>query len=141
MTEVFQDYLKLANGEDLEPSNVLTDVWGGPVYITRPWIDCAKDLKRICDARGVTRRQVIDSGAIPRPSHIENLVICAELRKWHGNLSEIEGFDANGNFKLPRPAGILYPVREGNEIVRLGFRTFSELFKAKQPPVLSVGRR
>jgi hypothetical protein len=139
MTEVYADYLKLANGEDLEPSNVLCDAFGDPVYVSRPWWDCAKDLERICKARGVTRRQVIGGRAIPRPSHIENLVICAELRKWHGDLSEIEGFDKNSNFILPRPAGVLYPVRRDGEIVRIGFSTMSELFKRHERRNLVVG--
>lgn len=126
MTEVFQNYLKLANGEDLKPSNVLRDAWG-PIYLSRPWWDCAKDLERICTARGTTRRKIIDSGAIPRPGHIENLVFCAELRKLYGDLSHIEGFDRNSNFILPRPAGVLYPVRSDGEIVRLAFVTLRYL--------------
>lgn len=126
MTEVFEDYLTLARGGYLEqqdrPLTAIADEFPSS------WWDYRRELKEL-DKRGL--RQRVMKGCVPKPSHIENLVYCSELRRWHGNLSEVAGFDKKGNFILPSGYGVLYPVREGREIVRLAFMTFAQLMRPK----------
>lgn len=135
--DILTDYLRMANG--LFPVSfrytdevLRDDVLGEPGVIYPAWDDFERDLQRILEARGMTRRQFMSKGAVPVPSFIANLVYSSELRKIYGDLTGIEGFDAKGNYVLPKRAhGLLYPVKDGKEITRLEFLRFSTLFKPK----------
>lgn len=138
MGDVFRDYMWMAQGETLnlvytlEMENADFENPGNPLGYWPSWWLYERDLLRICEARGVRRLDVMRTTA-PKPSTIENWVYCAELREKYGDLSSIVGFDTNGNLRLPRGAGIIGPVREDGEIVRINFWPYSRLFRKSGP--------
>lgn len=87
------------------------------------------DCRRIFDGEDPSWRSLISTKSmeVERPSRIENLIYCGELRKKHGDISDVKGFDADGNFILAVRSGILVPVWVDGRITELTFYSHSEL--------------
>ncbi|MBX3288354.1 MAG: hypothetical protein KF855_03320 [Acidobacteria bacterium] len=85
----------------------------------------------LIEARGSTRRKLIESMAFPKPTYVENLIYCDELKKTFGDVSDVQGFDGRGVFELPKGHGLLIPNSRNGQIVELTFYRLSELLKAK----------
>lgn len=136
--DILTDYLRMANGwfpvswgytDEFLESEVRA---GEPCIFYSAWDDHARDLERVLTARGMTRRQFMRKGTAPAPSYIANLVICSELRKIHGDISGLDGFDDKGNFILPRRTfGLLCPLKDITGIYQIEYYAFSTLFKPK----------
>lgn len=87
------------------------------------------DIDRICAAKGITRRRFMQTLAFSRPTAIQNLVFCSELRRRYGSFTA-PGF-VDGRFVLSKGYGLYVPVRKQGEIVELKFYPMRELLKPK----------
>lgn len=130
--QVFKAYLTLAAGEFLPDQRAeLLDSEGDLALASWPWWDHPRDLERILEARGITREKFLGLGMLPKPTFVENLIYCGELRARYGDLSRVKGFDMKGNFILPKPDGIIGPVTSGPLILSIEFYPYSRIFKKK----------
>lgn len=127
---VYLAYIKLAWGGviDYTVDVALADVEGeNPATFDIDWL-YSDTVSQICEARGITRRRLAEL-AIPKPTRIQNLNYCSELRK-RFDLSGIAGF-VNGVLELPRNAGFLVFERNGKLITGFRFVHLSQMLKPK----------
>ena len=88
-----------------------------------------REINDICSARNMTRKRFLQTLAFPRPTRIQNLVFCAELRSRFGQVIA-PGF-TNGIFDLSKSYGLYVPIKKQGEIVELKFFAMRELLKPK----------
>lgn len=93
-------------------------------YASTLWEEPVKIAKVIYQVYGYTAREQYARGIIAQPGRMHNLLICAELRRVYGDLSKINGFDANSNFIRERYNDVLIPEKDGWRITGLkGYAT------------------
>lgn len=85
----------------------------------------------ICIAKNITRRHFARMMCAPKPGRIENLLICGELRKIFGDVSQYQGFDGKGIYQLPSSSGLLVPVLAEGKVTALRFVRLSEALKTR----------
>lgn len=102
---------------------MLTDEWATVERVI------PKEINEICSARNMTRTAFLQTLAFPRPTRIQNLVFCAELRSRFGQVIA-PGF-TNGIFELSKSYGLYVPIKRQGEIVELKFFAMRELLKPK----------
>lgn len=110
------DCRRIARGED-------------PALIDSPVTD---DIERMLSARGSSRQLFVLSGAVAKPSWLQNRLYCAALREQFGDVSDVPGFDSRGVYQLPKGYGLLMPVRMNGRVAELKFYSYGELMKAKR---------
>jgi hypothetical protein len=132
---ILRDYLSMAHGFPWLPYGYTQEMAEAdlaaefPVIIELAWHDRERDLERILQAKRISRRVFMKTMAVPKPSIVQNLVYCSELKKKYGKL-DAPGFQ-NDLYQLPRTDGILVPMRRDGLIYELRFHRMSEMFKAK----------
>lgn len=94
------------------------------------WDEPAEIAKTIYKVYGYSASEQFRRGIVEQPGRTENLIICYDLRRVYGDLSNVPGFDKNGIFKRERHNDVLIPVFEAKRVVRL--EAFSTRQIAKQ---------
>jgi hypothetical protein len=124
---VFRGYISAARNERYTPIEYTLEIqrreaesgWTEPETLTLQWDEDKQIAKVAYQVWGLTASQQFERGIIRQPGFIENLIICSELRRIYGDLSDIPGFDRNGNLERYPYDDMLVPVREDGRIVRL----------------------
>lgn len=122
---VLRTYIAEARNERREPEVYSDDLMKVDALSETPELDtiCWDEPKEIAKivykALGYTAREQFDLGIVAQPYRTHNWLICAKLRKAFGDLSDVAGFDAQGNFIRDRYSDILRAVFDGRHIVRL----------------------
>lgn len=125
---IFRDYLRMAHGlGGLGDDDTERIINGEDIESSLAWHDRERTLEQILEAKRMTRRRFMLTLAVPKPSYILNLVICAELRKNYD--LEVPGF-VNGIYQLPKSDGVLVPIDK--EISGLRFVRMSEMVKPRK---------
>lgn len=127
--QILKCYIHLAHGEHFETRPITTEMIRGDQYpiAERVWYANERWLKQLCEARGLSEREVYEKGIIPKPSVIANLIYSHKLHKVFGEI-DAPGF-RNNQFLLPTGHGVLYPVRINGLITELKFYPMSRLLK------------
>ncbi len=105
------------------------DVEGEPAMSILRWDVPYKIGKIIYDVLGHSSDAQFELGIVEQPGYLENAIICSQLRKTFGEISNVEGFDANGVFKRIRNHDYIVAVKENGLIARLETHSSRELEK------------
>ncbi len=125
---IFLDYLRMAHGlGGLSVDDAERVINGEMIDSSLAWHDRERTLEQILEAKRMTRRRFMLTLAVPKPSYILNLVICAELRKRYD--LDVPGF-VDGIYQLPKADGVLVPIDK--QISGLRFVRMSEMVKPRQ---------
>lgn len=121
---VYKTYIALARGEHWSASEIgatkdFVGAYSGRLIDSFPltqinWTESGELKEAVCKAWDLSEEQFDSRLITEKPSHIQNLVICSELRRLFGNLGFVEGFDRDGIFILPKERGFIVPqIKEG----------------------------
>lgn len=133
---IYRDYLKLAHGFSLSYSeaDAEQDIRAAfkddaQMMVHFAWHQRERDLVRILEAKDMSRDSFFRTLTAPKPSWLENLVFCAELRRRYD--LNVQGF-INGIYQLPKPDGVIVPIKTGRKITGLRFVRMSEMLKPRK---------
>lgn len=87
------------------------------------WEDSKPVATAIYKRFGYSVREQFARGIIEQPRTIENLLICSELKRVFGDLTNVSGFIRN-ILQLKQCNDVLIPVKENGLLIRLdGYQT------------------
>lgn len=137
---VLRSYVALARGERIEPSQIATwDVYEprrGELLESIPFgqlthEDDADLLKLMLEKRQVTPERFAELMIFRRPSELQNAIYSAMLRRrYPRTVAQMDEF-SNGVMQLPRPSGVMVPIKTNNLITRLAFVPLSKIVAAR----------
>lgn len=93
------------------------------------WDESVPVAKVIYKVYGHTGRDQFALGIVEQPGWLENRLICSRLRNTFGDISDVAGFDKQGNLILQKYNDALIPVWDDRHIVRLGGYATRQLLK------------
>jgi hypothetical protein len=112
---------------------VIADDPAPPAYCETKWVENTAVAKLIYKLSGYTAREQFARGIVEQPGWLENWLICSELRRVYGDISDIPGFDRKSNFIRDRHNDILIPQYKGPWIAQL--QGYSSRTIAKQSDI------
>ena len=116
---IFRAYIAAARNEQWWPKQVNAALLNADAECSIVWDEWKEIAKPIYDVFGYTGSEQFKRGITRQPGRIENLIICADLRRIYGDLSDVKGFDRDGVFIRKRYNNVLIPQKQGNLITEL----------------------
>lgn len=116
---IFRTYIAAARNEQWWPKQSSAALLNADAECSIVWDEWKEIAKPIYDVFGYTGSEQFKRGITRQPGRIENLIICADLRRIYGDLSDVKGFDRDGVFIRKRYNNVLIPQKQGNLITEL----------------------
>ena len=125
---IIRAYIAAARNERYAPDGYVKDVDGFPVMSNVEWDESKPIAKAIYDVFGYTATEQFARGIIEQPRWVENLLICSNLKRIFGDVSDVKGFNRLG-LQLERYNDVLIPVKENGLLIRLDGYATRQLLK------------